>query len=322
MRKALIIGIDKYPKAPLNGCVNDAREFASIIGTNRDDSPNFDVKLETNVPTRAELRNLITDLFNADSEIALLYFSGHGFINELGGYIVTPDYKRYDEGVSMDEILNLANNSKAKNRVIILDCCYSGAIGNPQIAGGNTTQIGVGVTILTASKSDEVSMELNGHGVFTHLLLDSLKGSAADIRGNITPGGVYAHIDQSLGSWEQRPVFKTNVTEFTPLRTIDPQVHDSLLRELTDLFPSATDLFQLDPSFEDTNTGQNEHKSKKPYAKPENIVVFKKLQKLQSVGLVVPVGEEFMYFAAMNSKACKLTNLGYHYWRLVNKKRI
>jgi len=48
----------------------------------------------------------------------------------------------------------------------------------------------------------------------------------------------------------------------------------------------------------------------------------KDLQKLQSVGLVIPVDEEHMYFAAMRSKACKLTDLGHHYWRLVQEGRI
>jgi hypothetical protein len=43
---------------------------------------------------------------------------------------------------------------------------------------------------------------------------------------------------------------------------------------------------------------------------------------LKYVGLVVPVNAEHMYFAAMDSKACKLTALGHHYWRLVQDKRI
>ena len=38
--------------------------------------------------------------------------------------------------------------------------------------------------------------------------------------------------------------------------------------------------------------------------------------------IFVPVDSEYMYFAAMESKACKLTSLGYHYWRLVKDKRI
>ena len=47
------------------------------------------------------------------------------------------------------------------------------------------------------------------HGLFTSLLLEALKGGAADITGHITPGGIYAYIDKALGPWEQRPVFKT-----------------------------------------------------------------------------------------------------------------
>ena len=54
----------------------------------------------------------------------------------------------------------------------------------------------------------------------------------------------------------------------------------------------------------------------------ENTAVFSDLQKLEGVGLVVPVGEEHMYYAAMNSKACELTAVGKQYWRLVKEGRI
>lgn len=41
-----------------------------------------------------------------------------------------------------------------------------------------------------------------------------------------------------------------------------------------------------------------------------------------SVGLVIPVNAEFMYFAAINYKSCRLTALGYQYWRLVNEGKL
>ena len=50
--------------------------------------------------------------------------------------------------------------------------------------------------------------------------------------------------------------------------------------------------------------------------------IFAELQKLEGVGLVVPVEEEHMYFAAMKSKGCELTSIGKQYWRLVNKGAI
>jgi len=322
MRKALVVGINNYPSAPLNGCVNDASALGSIIETNGDGSPNFDVRLETNVMTKSELKEKIVSLFEGDADTALFYFSGHGFINDIGGYIVTPDFKKYDEGVSMDEILKVVNDSKIKDKIIILDCCHSGNMGTPSITGGSMTHIAEGVSILTASKKDEFAMEINGHGVFTNLLLDALQGGAADLRGHITPGSIYAYIDQALGPWKQRPVFKTNITRFTSLRIVSPQVPIDILRKITEYFPEPSHKFLLDPSFEDTNSTNIEHNVIEPYANPENVAKFKQLQKFQSVGLVVPVDADYMYFAAMDSKSCRLTALGYHYWRLVKDKRI
>jgi hypothetical protein len=321
MRKALIVGINNYPSAPLHGCLNDAEEFAKIIETNGDGSPNFDVRLANDVNTKSELKGLIMDLFRGDSDTALFYFSGHGYIDDIGGYIVTPDHKPNDFGVSMDEILTIANDSRCKDKIIILDCCHSGAFGSPKVTG-TAAHIGEGVSILTASRDEEYSMEVNGHGVFTNLVLEALRGGAADLRGHITPGSIYAYIDQALGAWDQRPVFKTNITRFTSLKTVKPQVPVGTLRKIIEYFPSPTQEFKLDPSFEDTNTLKVEHKVIEPYANPENVTRFKDLQKLQGIGLVVPVDEDYMYFAAMNSKSCKLTALGYHYWRLVKDRRI
>lgn len=323
MKKALIIGINDYPQAPLTGCENDAYAIKSILDTNGDGSPNFDIELQFNVSTKSELKTLIIDLFKGDSDIALLYFSGHGYIDDLGGgFLVTPDAQHNDLGVGMDEILNYANASKCKNKVIILDCCHSGAFGSPS-SNNNKADIGDGITILTASKNDEVSLEnIGGHGVFTALLLEALKGGAADLRGHITPGSIYSFIDQALGAWDQRPVFKTNINKFVSLRQVNPQIPMQTLREITKLFPTPTEQIDLNPSFEFTNDKTIEHEYVKPYAIPENVEIFKKLQQMNKVGLVVPVDEEYMYFAAMNGKSCKLTALGYHYWRLVKDKRI
>jgi len=320
--KALVVGINDYPKSRLHGCINDATEFKNLIARNGDGSPNFEVRLETTVGTKSVLKEMISKLFAGDCDTIVLYFSGHGFVSELGGYIVTPDYKAYDEGVSMDEILKLANKSKAKDKIIILDCCYSGAIGQQKVGDHNAIHIAEGVTILTSSRDIETSAEINGHGVFTNLLLEALRGGAADVTGHISPGSIYAYIDSALGEWDQRPVFKSNVTRFTSLRTVIPSVPPDILRKLTIYFKKPDQELGLDPSFEDTNSNDKEHNVIKPYADPENVAIFKHLQKFQSVGLVVPVNADYMYFAAMNSKSCKLTALGYHYWKLVKEDKI
>lgn len=186
----------------------------------------------------------------------------------------------------------------------------------------NTAEINEGVTILTASRKDETAIGSNDYSVFTALLLEALKGGAADILGHITVGSIYAFIDKALGSWEQRPVFKTNVTRFTSLRDVEPQVDIKIIRNIGKYFNSENSQFSLDPSFEWTNSPQIKHEYVEPYAKKDNTAAFSDLQKLEGIGLVVPVGEEHMYFAAMNSKSCQLTAVGKHYWNLVKKGKI
>lgn len=321
MKKALVIGINNYPTAPLKGAINDAKIISDLLRINGNDTTNFEVTTIYDVETKSELLSKIIDFFKVSADMALLYFAGHGYVNELGGFIVTPDHKHYDEGIDMNYILNLANRSKIRNKIIILDCCKSGSFGMAT-DHGSITPIETGTTILTSSRENEPAKEINGHGVFTNLVIEGLKGGAADIRGHISPGGLYAYIDQALGAHEQRPVFKTNVTEFIELRSVIPQVSLSIIRKLTKYFNNPNDDFKLDPSFEDTNSNEIPHDIIEPFAKRENVLVFKDLQKLEGVGLIVPVDEEHMYYAAMRSKTCKLTSLGHHYWRLVREGRI
>lgn len=315
MRKALVIGINDYPGSPLSGCVNDAQTIAGLLEVHGDGSPNFSVRLIT-CPSvsidKPALREAIESLFSGDPDMALLFFAGHGYVKSTGGYLVTTDARKYDEGVSMDEVLSLANNSRAKNKIVILDCCHAGAMAAPALLGNGTAQLSEGLSVLTASRENESSMEVNGAGVFTSLLSDALRGGAADLRGNITPGSLYAYVDEALGAWDQRPIFRTNVTSFASLRKISPKVPLEVLRRITQYFATPDAEHKLDPSYEDTQ----------PSADPTRVRIFKDLQKMQSVGLVVPVDEEFMYFAALNSTGCRLTALGYQYWRLVNERKL
>ena len=318
MRKALVIGIDDYPKHPLSGCVMDAKAMSEVLSKHDDidQSHNFSTKLitsEDQAVLKPLLRKSIEELFADDSEMALLYFSGHGFVNSTGGYLVTADAQEYDEGVSMDMVLSIANQSKVNNKVIILDCCHSGAMGSPSLSERNMSQLSEGLSVLTASRDSEKAIEKSGKGgVFSSLLIDALKGGASDIRGNITAGSLYAYVDEALGAWDQRPIFKTNVASFSPIRKVQPKVPITTLRKLIEYFPSPEEGLQLDPSFEFTHEK----------AGRENVAIFKDLQKYQSVGLVIPVGAEFMYFAAVESKSCRLTVLGYQYWRLVKEDKI
>lgn len=325
-RKALLIGINNYPNGhELNGCIEDINNVHTAIECNGDGTPNFAVREMPDAQTSMEVMSEIEHLFKGNGDTALLYFSGHGYMNDTGAEIVMPKDietgSQYYTGIQMSSIMEIVNKSQVRNKIVILDCCHSGNMGKYSLLATGSS-LNTGVSILTACREDESAMEAGTHGLFTELLCDALQGGAADYCGNITIGGVYAYIDRSFGPWDQRPVFKTNVTEFAPLRKVNPQVSLSVIHELTKLFENPDDIFALDPSFEDTNDPSVKHDFIEPYAVPDNVKKFKLLQKLQSIGFVKPIEEEFMYFAAMRRTGCRLTTLGKHYWRLVHEKRI
>lgn len=325
MRKALIVGIDHYTNVSgLHGCVNDSFAVKSMLDRHADGSVNFGVKHLSSVgPSglveRHELRQAIENLFAGDGEVALFYFAGHGHIEATGGYLCSSDVKTGNDGVPLAEIMTMANLSKIQNRVIILDSCHSG------VAGGSALQHKVaeimdGVTILTASTEEQYATEENGVGVFTSLLVDALGGAAANLVGDVTPGGVYAHVDQSLGPWAQRPVFKTNVKRFVSLRKVQPSLELAELRLLSELFPSAGFQFQLDPSYEpERHDSWATNPQGIPAPDPNNNAIFNILQRYNRVGLLVPEDAPHMWHAAMESKTVRLTALGEHYRRLVAK---
>jgi uncharacterized caspase-like protein len=314
MRRALVVGIDEYPKSPLRGCVNDATEIAKLLRKHQDGSPNFESQVLTAPPfpiTRAILRGKIEELFRDEADVALLYFSGHGLANNLGGYLVTPDAVRYDEGVSMVDVITFANASPVREAVILLDCCYSGALGTLPVLN-NQTVLREGLSLLTASRGSQISVEIRGRGLFTSLLCAALEGGASDVLGKVTIASVYAYVDQGLGAWEQRPLFKTLVSQLISLRNCSPVVPLEVLRLLPKYFSSIDAELPLDPSFEPDAEPRH----------PANEQVFSHLQKYRAARLVIPVGEEHLYYAAMNSKSCRLTPLGQFYWSLANNGKL
>jgi len=324
MRKALVVGINYYVHGnPLHGCVDDAHRVKSVLERNSDGTLNFGVKLLSGTgPTepveRSALREHVQALFADDREIALFYFAGHGHIETTGGYLLTSDSRSGDDGLSLHDIMTLANVSKAKNKIIILDSCHSGIAGANPITP-STAELTEGTTILTASTADQYASEKNDGGVFTTLMIDALEGAGANLVGDVTPGSVYAHIDQSLGPWDQRPVFKTNVKRFISLRKVQPPISLGDLQQIGKLFPEPGFGFKLDPSFEPERSAAE---SGIMAPNPLNTAKFAVLQKYNRVGLVVPVDAPHMWHAAMGSKSCKLTVLGEHYRRLVSENRI
>ena len=321
-RRALLVGINDYDNAGnLTGCVLDATAMEGLLARNADGSPNYSCRLLTSPKeqvTRARLRQVWGELFDNFTEDILFYFSGHGTPTQTGGYIVTQDATEHEPGLPMDDLLLLANQSKARQVLLILDCCFSGALGNPQnlrgqVGSENQAQLREGVTVLSASRSTEVAMEeTGGHGLFTWLVLNALRGGAADVRGRVSAAAIYAYVEQALGPWDQRPLYKSHADRLSPVRLCTPTVPDILLRELPKFFQESDSRYQLDPTYESTH----------PSATPEHTEIYQKFTRFRDAGLLTTVGGDHLYNTVMGSGAVDLTEVGKLFWLLAKNNQI
>lgn len=315
-RKALICGFNNTAGcAALSCCQNDATIIDRLLSNNYDGTKNFDTQriTDVNYVDKKKFVQYFKELLksNDNVEISLFYFSGHGYSENNKTGIVLADGSR----ISSDEIATIVHDSNVPNKVLIFDSCHSGGI----LDMSSFAVMNKGVTLITACKNDEVAIAGKKHSVFTSLLIRSLIGEAADIRGIITASSIYAYIDMALDdAWStQRPIFKTHVSEFAYIRKSRPYVEAALLKDIPNLFEDINALFHLDPSYEPVRNNKEEEKE---YGLPkeEHVEIFKKLQLLERVGLVepinLPIDKNNMYWAAMYSKSCRLTDIGKGYW--------
>jgi Caspase domain len=321
-KRALLVGIDYYLSMPdLSACVDDATALCNLLARNEDGSPNYECRLLVNpggpLITQEVLRAEWQRLFAGFPGDLLFYFAGHGTPTEVGGAIVTHEGTPAEPGLPMNELIHLANESAAQEVLIILDCCHSGAIGAMgRRRGGKALEqharLREGVTILAATRSGEASVEAGTRGVFTSLLLAALQGGAADVRGHVSAAAVYAYIEQALGAWDQRPLYKSYASHLAPVRCCLPHVSDELLRRLPQYFAMEDSPFQLAPSYEFSH----------PDARPEHVAIFTAFKSYRDARLLRSVEGDDLYFAALYGHAVALTPVGRLYWRLAKQGRI
>lgn len=317
MKRALLIGIDTYDQFnALSGCANDVHALIPLLARNEDNSPNFDCRALTSDAGRVERRTVLEALdsiFAPGADIALFYFAGHGASATSDVILVSQDGVGGDAGVPLSTVLGKVQECAVREVIVILDCCFAGGAGGVPQLGPGVAALREGVVLLSASRRDQTAAETPaGRGLFSVYLCGALDGGAADVLGKVTLAGIYAYLSESFGPWDQRPTFKANVDRLHDLRHCAPAVPVHELRRLPEFFPELDRLFSLDPSYEPTAGLQSiEHQA-----------VFLILQRCRAAKLIEPVGADHMYFAAMQSQACRLTPLGKHYLRMAVQGRL
>jgi uncharacterized caspase-like protein len=284
-----------------------------LLSRNDDASPNFDCQIRVSASERVDRRKLleaVQALLAPGADVAVFYFAGHGVEANNDVVLATQEGEKRDPGVELSRILGFVQTSTVREVIVLLDCCFSGAAGGVPQLGNNLAAIRPGVSLLTASRGDQEAGEASdGRGIFSTFLCGALQGGAADVLGKVTAAGVYSYLSESFGAWDQRPTFKANVERLHELRQCHPAVPLEDLRRLPEFFAAPNAELQLDPSYEPTVDPRN----------ADHEAVFAILQKCRAAKLVEPIGAEHLYFAAMESKACRLTPLGQHYWHIAGE---
>jgi hypothetical protein len=144
-----------------------------------------------------------------DSRV-FFYFSGHGAPDPDSGqaYLVPSDGNPNFLGKSaypLKKLYSNLNGLKAKQVMVALDSCFSGAGGRSVLAQGarplvskvDTAAPSNGkLTIFAAASANEITttLEDQGHGIFTYYFLKGLGGEAKDDSGVISAQGLYDYL--------------------------------------------------------------------------------------------------------------------------------
>ena len=204
MRKvAFLVANDTFPEdpsiPPLRFTQNDAMDLEEVLSDA--ETCGFEPKLYLNENSQ----RILIDLERISGELAqddtlLFYYSGHGRLrgNEL--CLVSKDTVTSSlvaTSIPARQVLTYLQESRATRRLLILDCCHSGAIGRIYKGGDTDSALeglahGFGSYILTASTAIQLAeeRERDGHGVFTKALIDCLREGRKE---SVTVGDWYSY---------------------------------------------------------------------------------------------------------------------------------
>jgi len=199
---ALIIGINDYknPKLQLNYAVADAKLFAEKLKNGASglfDKVNIKMLLTTEETTS---ENIIKELKAMKrlypDDLFVFYVASHGTVDDGEYFLVTSNVgstrteKLKTDAIPQHTLKELIANIPATKKLIIIDTCSAGALGDAiqtaMLTRGMSEDTAmkvlsraVGSTILSASTSIQEALEgYNGHGLFTYVLTEGLSGKA------------------------------------------------------------------------------------------------------------------------------------------------
>jgi hypothetical protein len=223
-RWAVVIGVGDYDSddiPDLEFAPNDARAVRDFLLS--DAAGPFDevLYLENERATGAAMREaLFVFLQQADwDDLVVIYYAGHGAPDpgRPDNLYLLPVDTQLDRlaatGFPMWDVKTALRRQIAAERVLVIaDACHSAGTADGEAVGGGDSNVIAGGfqqlftpsrrLMLTAADTNEFSLEdgrWGGHGVFTHFLLEGLRG-AGDLDGDgiVTVTEVFDHVSTSV----------------------------------------------------------------------------------------------------------------------------
>ena len=209
--RALLIGNSTYPadEHNLQTLKGPVKDIAALNRALADSSTGLfddaDVTLLPEATSTRAIRALGRFFGTATrDDVLLVYFSGHGKLDQSGRlHLCMQDSDSTDllsTAVSSARISEFVDASRARNVVIVLDCCYAGAFRGAELG---QAMAGPGRYVLTSCRGTQLANDAtveNGTSYFTQHMVDGLLGAAADQDGDgyVTFSDLYAYVDRRL----------------------------------------------------------------------------------------------------------------------------
>ncbi|OGW43713.1 MAG: hypothetical protein A2X57_06355 [Nitrospirae bacterium GWD2_57_8] len=240
---ALVIGINEYKNKSisLTYAVPDALAFAETL--KRAAAPLFDkTDIQTLTTPEATTKEAVTKAFEElrlkikPNDLFVFYDASHGVVDVVNDeeqyFLLTSNVlllsSRHigEDAMGQKDLAKLIGNIPAQKKIVILDTCNAGKGGKElQIALLQQTrgltestavkllQRAIGSAVFSASSDTQQALEgYKGHGLFTYVLMEGLRGKA-DIKkdGFITVLGLADYVEEQVTKLSEE-VFKRQQT--------------------------------------------------------------------------------------------------------------
>lgn len=229
---AIVVGVAKYPDLPEALHAEDdaeaVKEHLLALGVPRRNLIHLAGARATRTGLQKYVETWLANNVKPTSRV-WFYFSGHGAPDPRTGdsYLVPsdgdPNYLA-ETGYPLRELYAKLAASGAREAVVALDACFSGAGGRSVLAKGARPLVvrreapeapPATVTVLAAAAEDQITAayEEGGHGLFTWFLLKGLDGAARDAGGRVTAAGLHRWLSPKVAdearrqNREQTPAF-------------------------------------------------------------------------------------------------------------------